>query len=172
LTQSGRSLFHREELYDLIMRRTSTAFLISVGCGTAYIYVLSEIFGRLLVPNPINQWLIEKLARTGHETEYRLAIYTHDFLIYLIIAFPVAFALSRLPPKYSWKYLFAALGTSLALQYWPLVWEPSRLLSLAEHWQFYVGLAMSTFALPIAYAAISMLGKTEGIAAAEVTPSA
>lgn len=146
-------------------------YLIGVGCGAAYIYVLSEIFGRLLVPNPFNQWLIENLAKTGHEVEYRIVIYTQDFFIYLIVALPVAFVLSRLPPKYSWKYLFAALGTSLALQYWPIIIEPARLIGVVNHWQFYVGLGMSIIALPLTFAVVYVLGKNKEISAAETAPS-
>ncbi len=156
----------------MTINRKGLAYLIGAACGALYIVVVVEVFGRILVPNPINQWLIESLARTNRENEYRLAIYTHDFLICLIIALPVAFALSRLSPKYSWKYLFTALGTSLSLQYWPLIWEPSRLQGVAGHWQFYVGLGMSTLALPIAFAAVSRLGKTGGSTSAEATSTA
>ena len=152
-------------------RGTAIAYLIGVGCGATYGYLLSEIFGRLLVPNPINQWLIEKLARTGHEVAYTIAIYTHDFLIYLIVALPVAFVLSRLPPKYSWKYLSVALGTLLVLIYWPLILEPSRLIRLADNWRSYVGLGMYILALPLAFVAVSVLSKNGGFTAAEADPS-
>ena len=146
--------------------------MIAVGCGATYVYVLSLIFGRLLVPNPINQWLIEKLARTGHEFEYSIAIYLHDFLIYVIVALPLALVLSRLPPKNDWKYLFTALAASLVPQYWVLIFEPSRLIRLAEHWQFYVGLAMSIFGLSLAFTAVSVLAKNGGPTAPEAATRA
>ena len=154
------------------MYQKGLAHLMAAVCGAVYIVVVAEVFGRILVPNPINQWLIESLARTGYEKQYTIAIYTHDSLIYLIVALPVAFALSHFRPKYGWRYVFTALGTSLALQYWPLIWEPSRLQEFAGHWQFYLGLGMSTLALPIAFAVVSCLGKTGGSAAEAATSSA
>jgi hypothetical protein len=143
--------------------RTVSAYLLGVGCGVAYIYILAELFGRVLVPNPINQWLIEKFARAGHDVEYNIAVYSHDFLIYFIVAIPFAVVLSRLPPKNSWKYLFVALATSLVLQYWVPITDLAALARLAELWQFYVGLAMSILGLPLAFAAVSAVSKKDTI---------
>lgn len=151
------------------------AYLISVGCGATYIYVLSLIFGRLLIPNPINQWLIEKLVRTGREFEYYVAIYSHDFLIYVIVAMPLALVLCRLQPKNSWRYLFTAVATSWLLQYWPLIVEPSRLMTIlkwAGHWKTYAGLAMSILPLPLAFAVVSRYGKCKGPTSPEAAESA
>jgi len=135
--------------------RTVFAYLTGVGCGVAYIYILAQLFGRVLVPNPVNLWLLEKLAKTGHEVEYKIAIYSHDFLIYVIVAVPFAVVLSRLPPKNSWKYLLVALATSLVLQYWAPITDPTALANLAKLWQFYVGLGISIVGLPLAFAAVS-----------------
>ena len=139
--------------------RTAFAYLIGIGCGVAYIYILAQLFGRVLVRNPINQWLIEKLAKTGHDVGYNIAIYSHDFLVYLIVALPFAVVLSRLPPRNSWKYLLVALATSLVLQYWVPITDPSALIRLAELWQFYIGLGMSILGLPFAFAAVSVVSR-------------
>jgi hypothetical protein len=130
--------------------------------GVAYIYVLSLMFGHVLVPNPINQWLIEDLAKTGNELGYNVAIYTHDLLVYVVVAIPFAVMLSRLPPKNAWKYLLFALGASLLSQYWILIAEPSRLVTLVEHWQFFVGLGISMTGLPIAFALITAFHRDSG----------
>ena len=135
--------------------RTVFACLTGVGCGVAYIYILAQLFGRVLVRNPIHLWLLERLAKTGHEAEYKIAVYLHDFLIYFIVAVPFAVVLSRLPPINSWKYLHVALATSLVLQYWGPITDPAALANLAELWQFYVGLGISILGLPLAFAAAS-----------------
>jgi hypothetical protein len=146
-------------------RSSALSFLIGVGCGLGYIFILAQLFGRLLVPNPINHWLNQKLASTGHEVEYRIAVYAHDFLIYIIVAIPVALVLARLRPINSWKYLLVALGTSLIVQYWDLITDPSGLINLARHWHFYVGLGISVFALPLTFAAVIAVGKHRAPAA-------
>jgi hypothetical protein len=148
--------------------RTMFTYLFGAGCGIAYVYILAQLFGRVLVPNPINQWLIDKLARTGHEVEYKVAIYSHDFLIYFIVAVPFAVLLSRLPPKNNWKYLLVALATSLVIQYWGPITDLAVLTRLAGMWQFYVGLAMSTLSLPLAFAAVSAISK-KGATPADVS---
>ena len=145
-------------------RRKALAYLIGAGCGFAYTYILVQLFGRVLVFNPINEWLLENLARAGHEVGYRIAIYSHDFLIYIIVAIPFAVVLSRLPPKNNWMYLLVALATSLVVQYGVLFSDLSRLISVAGHWQFYVGLGMSILGLPLAFAAVTALSKDEATA--------
>jgi len=125
--------------------------IIAAGCGAAYSYVLSILFGRVLMPNPINLFLLEKLAKNGREFEYYLAIYAHDFLLYVIAALPFAFVISRLPPIGNWSNLLIALTVSLALHYWAPIAALSSFVSLARHWQFYVELGFSVLALPIAF---------------------
>ncbi len=126
--------------------------IIAAGCGAAYSYVPSILFGRVLVSNPINLFLLEKLAKTGREFEYYLAIYALDFLLYVIVALPIAFAISRLPPKGNWSNLLIALAVSLAMHYWVPIVDLSSFVSLARHWQFYVELGFSVLALPLAFA--------------------
>ena len=143
------------------MRNRSSALSLSiaVGCGLVYIFMLAQVFGLLLVPNPINHWLTENLANTGHEVEYRIAVYAHDFLVYIIVAIPVAVVLARLRPINSWRYLLVALGASLMVQYWDLITDPAGLINLAKYWHFYVGLGISAFALPLTFAAVASVGK-------------
>jgi hypothetical protein len=83
--------------------------------------------------------------------------------------------LSHLQPKKSWRYLLTAVATSWLLQYWPLIVEPSRLMTLlkwAGHWKTYVGLAMSILALPLAFAAVTRYGKRKSPTESEVAESA
>lgn len=145
----------------------SLAYLIAAGCGVIYIIAIVEIFGRVLVPNPINEWLIEKLATAGHGVAYTIAIYSHDFLIYIIVAVPFALMLSLLRPRYSWKYLIAALIASLAAHYWLPLTEPDRLMHLVQSWRFWVGLGMSVLGLPIAFVTMTLLGRRGTVPAAE-----
>lgn len=140
-------------------RRTVLSYLIGIGCGYVYIYILAKLFGQVLNPNPINQWLLEYLAKAGHEVGYFVAIYAHDVLLYIIVAIPFALLLSRLPPKNEWKYLFVALATSLVVPNWILFAEPSRLAILAEHLPFYVGTVISILGLPIAFAIVTTLSR-------------
>jgi hypothetical protein len=140
-------------------RSSALSLLVAVGCGLVYIFILEQVFGRLLVPNPINHWLIENLANTGHEVEYRIAVYAHDFLIYIVVAIPVAVVLARLRPINSWRCLLVALGTSLMVQYWDLITDPAGLINLAKYWHFYVGLGISVFALPLTFTAVTAVGK-------------
>ncbi len=140
-------------------RLTAISYAAAVACGAVYIFVLAEVFGRLLVSNPVNRWLIEKLAKTGHEVEYNAAIYSHDLFVYVLIALPLAILLSLLPPRNNWKYLLAALATSIILQYWAPITDPSVLPHLGKHWRFYVGLGISLLGFPLAYSAVLAVRK-------------
>ena len=131
----------------------------AVACGAVYVFILGEIFGRLLVPNPVNLWLIEKLAKTGRNAEYNAIVYLHDLLIFILIALPFTLLLAMLPPRNSWKYLLIALATSLALQYWPAITDYSVLTSLGKLWQFYVGLGISLLGFPLAFSIVLVVRK-------------
>ena len=140
-------------------RLTALSYSAAVACGAMYSYVLSEAFGRLLVPNPLNRWLIENLAKTGHEAAYYVAIYSHDLLIYVLIALLFALLIALLPPRNSWKYLSVALATSLLLQYWPAISDPWPWITLSKNWRFYVGLCISMLGLPLAFSAVMAIRK-------------
>ena len=69
----------------------------------------------------------------------------------------VAYLLSRITPENSWRHLWVALVTMVALQYWQLFADPVGLNIILKAWSFYAGLLISTVPLPLAYVVIKKL---------------
>lgn len=94
------------------------------------------------------------LARQGHEIAYRLAIYTHDLVVNILLALPFAVLITTFKPRRSWVYLWIALGSSTLLLEWTLLTDLEWLMNVLRMWSFYAGAAVMFISLPLAYIAV------------------
>ena len=90
-------------------------YLAAAASGIFYAFVLAEFFGQFAHVNPVNLWLIENVARAGHDVVYSALISVHDLLVYILIALPLAWMLAVLPPRNSWRYIAIFVATSFVL---------------------------------------------------------
>ncbi len=127
-------------------------YLIAALIGAAHSWLAVVFWGRYAINNPINDWLLEVFAKKGHSALYYISIYTHDFIVNVLLATPAALALVVLVGSDNWRALAVAVATAIFVGYWGM--ELSSLPMLIRSWGFWVGLAMSLFSLPIAFATI------------------
>ena len=80
--------------------------IISAVVGVIYFLLLTIIWAYIPNFNPITLWLIENLGATSW---YRPLVFTHDFLLNIILGFPLATLIYSLRPKNYLLYSVAAL---------------------------------------------------------------
>ena len=141
------------EIYLMSLTRRSL-YLVAALVGISHAVLISNFWGFFVPRNPINEWLLDLLARHGHETAYRLAIYTHDLIFNFLLALPFAFLVATLKPRYSWVYLWISFSASTLLLEWHLLTDPEWLMSVLRMWSFYAGTAVMLVSLPLAFSAV------------------
>lgn len=136
---------------------SSTKYLVAALIGAAYSWLAVAFWGRYSMNNPINDWLLEVLAKQGHNISYYLSIYTHDVLLNVLLAAPAAIALVAFKESDNWNCVLVAVAAAVIVGYWGM--EMSSLPLLFRSWGFWAGLAMTLFSLPVAFTAIRVFRK-------------
>lgn len=88
--------------------------------GALYFYPLAFVWGYIAQYNPLNDYLLE-LARNGMPFAYRVVVSIQDFLINLMLMFPLAVIIYRVRPSGTWLYIVVALIACEAAEMFP-VW--------------------------------------------------
>ena len=120
-----------------------------------------NFWGGYAANSPINDWLLDTLAEPGHETMYLVAIYVHDVIVNLLLAMPVAAVLMAFRTLNNWPSLLVAVGIGVVASYWDTIWSSC----LFRSWGFWLGIGMSVWSLPIAFACIRALRRSSKSAA-------
>lgn len=125
--------------------------------GAAFAYVAAYFWAYYVVENPINDYLLETLAKQGRRTEFLLATYAHDSVVNFLIAVPFAIGMANLPPGNKWGYLGIAVSSAFALAY-------GNALINIHFWQIlfssdhaWAGLLVFLLSLPAAYLVATLL---------------
>ena len=101
--------------------------------------------------NPVFDWLIEVLAKQGHEIGFRIAVYALDLVVSVLIAIPFAILISTLNPKNEWKYLWVALAVFFCLLNWSAFVTPQDFVQVLKFWSYYIGTLVTVSSVPLAY---------------------
>ena len=132
-------------------------YLVAALVGAAYSWLAVAFWGRYVINNPINDWLLEVFAKQGHSALYYISIYTHDVLLNVLLATPAAVALIAFKGSNIWNCVLVAVVAAVIVGYWDM--ELSSLPLLFRSWGFWAGLGMSVFSLPIAFTTIRTFRK-------------
>ena len=104
--------------------------------------------------SPVNEFLLERFARQGHDISYRISIIAHDALVNVLLAAPFAIAFAAIRPLNNWSCVLVAVATAFVGTYWTV--ELSSLPLLIKSWSFWAGVSMSIASLPLAYIAAKL----------------
>ncbi len=127
-----------------------TKYLVAAFVGLAFSWYSVAFWIRYVVNHPIGDWLLDVLARQGHNGLYYLCIYTHDLIINIVLAVPAAIALTAFEGSNNWRCVMIASATVVIANYWDMVW--SSLPTLVRFWEFWYGFGVSILWVPIAFA--------------------
>ncbi|MDP2562342.1 hypothetical protein [Psychrobium sp. 1_MG-2023] len=112
--------------------------------GVIFYALLVTAWGYIPLFNPITNWLLDNFA--GYQWISAL-IYFHDFILNIVLGFPLALLIHVLKPKRYLLYLAVALLPAF-------IWSNSAWInnpSFYEHWtSIVIGWATSLFSVPIA----------------------
>jgi hypothetical protein len=137
--------------------------LIAATIGAFYGWMAVNFWGGYAANNPINEWLLDVLAGPGHQIPYLVAISMHDVIVNVLLASPIATVLVAFRGLNSWPNLLVTLTFAVVISFWGTNWSSvSRLLSSQGFW---LGLGMSIWSLPIAFAGIRGLTRSRASAA-------
>ena len=139
--------------------------LAAVALGIVHPFVAVFLMGKLIVNDPIMDWLLDVFARQGHEFASGVAIHIHDLLVYLVIAIPFAFLVAGLKPRLNWRYLWVALGVSVFIINLDILIPLPTLEYVLRFWPYWLlqSLVMAA-AFIIAYAAVIAFRRSENAA--------
>ena len=136
--------------------------LVAAFLGAFYAWMSINFWGGYAATNPINEWLLHALAKPGQEASYLAAIYTHDVIVNVLLAAPVAAVLVTFRSLNNWPSVFTVVAFGVAVAFWDTNWSTSRLLNSHGFW---LGLGMSIWSLPIAFVGIRALKRRHPSAA-------
>lgn len=128
---------------------TLPRLLAAAAIGIAYYWLVVLVWGYVGAYNPVNKILVDALARHGHRISYRLLISLHDVLVNILIALPFAAVFRFLPALRNWTYVVLATAASVIAIYGSINTEALPLL--LGQWQFWYGLALAMFSMPVAF---------------------
>ena len=134
---------------------TLPRLLTAAAIGVAYYWVAAFLWVYISAYSPINQMLLDALGRNGHLAAYRVTISLHDVIVSLLIALPFAAAFRVLPGLRSWTYVALATAASVIAGYASI--NTGALPFLLGHWQFWYGLALAVFSMPVAFALLNQI---------------
>lgn len=126
-----------------------TTYAIAAACGLAYVWILSALYGYAATSHPLNDWLIDVLARRGHDTSYLVAITAHDLIVNVVLAIPFVLSVAWLRPRGIWQHLSVMWLAAVVLVNWPLIIDPGRLESAFRYGT--QGLVLSIVPLPLTF---------------------
>jgi hypothetical protein len=133
--------------------------MLASGIGFVYAFVAVYFWSVYPNVNKLQDWLLDVLARQGHNVAYKLTIYSHDLAANILLALPFAYLVSLIPPKRSWRLLSTALATSLILVYWQNLVDPDSLVVLSRYWQFWLGIGIQIIALLAAFSIVLLFNR-------------
>jgi hypothetical protein len=128
---------------------------IAAFLGAFYAWMSINFWGGYAANNPINDWLLDALAQHGRRASYLAVIYTHDVAVNVLLAAPVAAVLVTFRSLNNWPNLLAVVAFGVAASFWDTNWDSTSPL-LSSH-GFWLGLGMSIWSLPVAFAGIRAL---------------
>ena len=134
-------------------------YLVAALLGAAFAYVGACFWAYYAVDNPINDYLLETLAKQSRRTEFLLTTYGHDFIVNFFIAVPFAIGLTNLPPGNKWGYLGIAVFSAFALAYWDALLNIQFWHILFDSEHAWAGLLVFVLSLPAAYVIATYLRK-------------
>lgn len=130
----------------------SSQILCAACIGIFYSWMLVNFWGSYSLNNPINEWLLDILAKRGYEELYLVGIHTHDVIMNVLLAAPIAAIFVVFHSLNRWPILLVAVASGVIFTFRNTDWS---LLHLAfDSWRFWFGLGVSAFSLPIAFASI------------------
>ena len=138
-----------------MVKDTLWSLLASAAIGLAYYWTAAYTWGIYAAGNPINDALLDVLARHGHLVAYRVSISVHDVIVNMLLALPFAAALCLFRALRSWAHAALATTASLIAGYGAIDWE--SLQFLLPHWTFWLGFLMAALSLPAAFALLLRL---------------
>lgn len=140
------------------MKRIALAhYFAAVALGAAYALLATWFWAYYVIDHPINDWLLDTLARQGRESVYYFAIYVHDFVANILIALPFAIGIANLRPNNSWAYVGVALVSALIVGYWESVLDTGFWSMLFTYRGAWPGLLVFAFSLPGAFLVAAFL---------------
>jgi len=134
---------------------TLLRLLTAAAIGIAYYCVTVLVWGYIGAYNPVNKMLLEVFVHQEHRALYRVLISLHDVIVNLVVALPFAAAFRFIPALRSWTYVALATAASVIAIYGSINIEALPLL--LGHWQFWYGLALAVFSLPVAFTLLNKI---------------
>ena len=123
--------------------------------GIAYYWVAVLLWGYIGAYGPINKMMVEALVHQEHPALYRVLISLHDVIVNILIALPFAAAFRFLSALRSWTYVALATAAFLIAIYASINTETLPLLF--GSWQFWYGLALAAFSMPVAFVLLKQI---------------
>ena len=133
-------------------------FLVATGIGLLFGWFQLRFWALYPVNNPITNWLLDTFAKDGHSGLYRLFSYMHDFVVHFMLAMILAIVLVRIFGRRQWPPITVVVITYHVALFWNSVWV--NMGAVVQYPAFWISLAISTSALPIAYLTAGRLRQT------------
>jgi hypothetical protein len=137
--------------------------LVAAFLGALYAWMSINFWGGYAAAHPINDWLLHALAKPAQEASYFAAIYTHDVIVNVLLAAPVAAVLVTFRSLNNWPSVLTAVAFGVAVAFWDTNWDSAS--GLLSSYGFWLGLGMFLWSMPIAFVGIRVLKRRHESAA-------
>jgi hypothetical protein len=122
--------------------------------GAVYLWCAIKFWDLFSVANPVSAFLLDALAHNGYRVAYRGSILVHDIAVNIVLALPFAAVLTMSQSLRHWVYVVIAAATAVVCSFaFFTSWEGLPLV--VGSWGFWLGVGMTAFSLPVAFALLN-----------------
>lgn len=126
------------------------------GLAVIYYAVTGTIWAFLPRYNPITQWLLETYAGTDDNLYYVL-VNTHDAIVNVLLALPIAYLITRIRPDRRWLFVAAIVLAMFLWDYRLVLFERRDFFDfILSSNQAFVGFILYVLYLPFAMFFVSV----------------
>ena len=127
------------------------SYLVAALLGIAQAIVVVAYWGLYIPSNPIIDWLSETLAQRGYSTFFSVAIYSHDFILNLILAAPFMLFVSWLRPGNSYRLMWITIAAFFLLTSGSVIFDVDAIRIFWNRPSYYFGVLISLVPAVLAY---------------------
>ena len=139
-----------------------TSYLLAIVFGIAYYYILGYSWTWVIEHVHLRDYLLD-LARGGLPiTAYKVAVSIHDFLINLVLTFPLVLVVSRLRPKYSWRFLFLAYMSCVITGMHPVLLRLISFLNEVGVWNQLLNMSLILVPMMVSFQLLKSFNRAKG----------
>jgi len=126
---------------------------VAIVLGYVTALSISFVWGLYVTHGLFLTWMIDAVLLPGHKFAFYAAIYAHDALLNIALAYPFAMLFARLyEATVGWRFIVIAVFAMFLSIYWSVLFSGGAVGFFVDHApRSIIGATMSVGSLPVAY---------------------